>query len=303
MSIIRRSSPPVRRPTFPARSYMGFAVALGVLGSTVACVPGVGPNPTTTLTSASSPPIVSASPLAEGPITVVALGDSLTEGTGDESGREGYVGRLRDAIGARPGRSGSTVVNLGRSGWASQDLIDGTGGESGQLDAAVAEIASARTANRPVVATVLVGSNDLWYLYEYGNNSGTTAEEESADRAHYRAALTTIVRGLRGAGAQVVVAVNDDQSRRPVAADAGVRAATFPGISSAEVVQMAGQANAYREVVRSVAAAEGATVADFLDAPLFRNPATLADDGNHPNAAGYDLLADAWLTALTPLAI
>ena len=293
--------PPRRLHRRRAARLLAAVTALGVSAATAsACVPPViPPGPVTTTTV----PRGSTEPVPAGAITLVALGDSLTEGTGDDRDAGGYVGRLGTAISQRPGRQGSTVVNRGRSGWASQDLIDGQGGDPAQLAQARDDVAAARAAGRPVVATVLIGSNDLWYLYEYGSHDGTTAGEEAADREHYRRALTTIVHDLKTAGATVVLAVNDDQSHRPVAADDSMRRATFPDTSAAEVAQMSAQAHAYETIVADVATAEGALVADFIDAPLFRNAATLAEDGNHPNAAGYDQLTDLWLGAMAPLAL
>ena len=49
-------------------------------------------------------------PLAPGPVTVIALGDSLTAVEGDDAGK-GFVGRLTEAIGTRPGREGSDAVS------------------------------------------------------------------------------------------------------------------------------------------------------------------------------------------------
>ncbi len=236
-------------------------------------------------------------PLADGPITVVALGDSLTEGAGDDDAH-GYPERLASWLETH-GRAGSNVVNLGQSGWDSQQLIDGQDGQPSQLSQAVPAIEEAVRAGRPVVAIVLVGSNDLWYLY--ANDAPTTPEEERENLATYRRNLTTIADRLTGVGAHLVLGINDDQSKRPVARDAKLRTETFSSISDDEVAMMSVQAGRYATVVRDVAAAHGAPVADFLDASFFRDPATLADDGNHPNKVGYDRMTEVWLAALRPL--
>src|SRR5688500_14478788 len=100
-------------PPRPYRFLAGSALVLALMGEV-----GCG--------GSSSPPAGSTgkSQLAAGPVTVVALGDSLTAGDGDDSG-QGYAGRLTEAIGAVPGRAGSTLVNLGQSGWDSTMLVDG----------------------------------------------------------------------------------------------------------------------------------------------------------------------------------
>lgn len=250
-------------------------------------------------TAPANAPAGAVTPLPPGPITLVALGDSLTEGAGDTDGEGGgYPTRLRRALDER-GRSGSIVENLGLSGWSSTQVLEGQDDQPAQLPKALQIIADAKAAGRPAVAVVLIGSNDLWYLY--ANEAPTTAEEEQQDLANYRANLDRILRALTGAGAAVVIGINDDQSKRPVAADAAMRREAFSDISDAEVAMMSRQAERYAEVVRDVAAANGALVADFLRAPLFTNPATLADDGNHPNPRGYDEMSAIWLQALQPL--
>jgi len=239
-------------------------------------------------------------PLSPGPILFVALGDSLTEGSGDDSGQGGFVGRLGATIDSGS-RAGSEVLNLGKSGWDSSQVIAGTDGEPSQLVAAEARIRETVAGGRSALATVLVGSNDLWYLYEYGSQDGTTESEEADNLAAYQANLDAIVRRLDDAGARVVIAINDDQSRRPVATDSAMREATLPATTASEMQRMSGQARRYADVVRTVASTHGAVVVDFLDAPLFRDPKTLADDGIHPNEAGYAQMADIWLEAIRPM--
>jgi lysophospholipase L1-like esterase len=121
---------------------------------------------------AGNPAAVGAAPpaagptLAAGPVTVIALGDSLTAGDGDDAGK-GFVGRLTESIAARPGREGSTLTNLGQSGWDSTMMVSGQdGGTPAELPQAVA--AARAAAPGAVLATVLIGSNDLWYVYQNG---------------------------------------------------------------------------------------------------------------------------------------
>ena len=81
-------------------------------------------------------PVTAPTTLVPGPVTIVALGDSLTVGDGDDAG-QGYAGRVAEAIAARPGREGSTLVNLGQSGWTSTGLVSGQDGAPGELGLAV----------------------------------------------------------------------------------------------------------------------------------------------------------------------
>lgn len=236
--------------------------------------------PTTAPASQPAPPLVK---LPAGGLSIVALGDSLTEGGGDESGK-GYPGRLVALIQAA--RPGSKITNLGKSGWTSENLIEGHDGQPSQLKQAVAA--------KPQLALVWIGSNDLWYLYEYGNPDGTSARDEQVDLRKYRQNIETIVRGLKEAGAVVVLALLDDQSKRPVA----IKGKAFTGITKAELGQMSKQAAAYNSILREVAAKLGALTADFQHTSIFTEAATLSDDGNHPNDKGYDAIAQIWFKSL-----
>jgi lysophospholipase L1-like esterase len=51
--------------------------------------------------------------LPPGALTIATLGDSLTEGTGDDSGGGGYPGRLQRLL--EPLRPGTRIVNVGHS--------------------------------------------------------------------------------------------------------------------------------------------------------------------------------------------
>ena len=257
---------------------VGAAIRLPLLVINAAAQPPPRPVPETGPTSKPAAP-----KLPAGKLNIVAIGDSLTAGDGDDSGK-GYPGRLLAMIQAT--RPGSKMTNLGKSGWTSENVIKGLDDQAGVLKQAVAA--------KPQLALVWIGSNDLWYLYEYGNPAGTTAKDEQEDLGKYRQNIETIVKGLQQAGAVVVLALLDDQSKRPVA----IKGEAFPGITKAELGQMSKQAAAYNAVLTDVAAKSGALTANFQRGTIFTAAATLADDGNHPNEKGYDAIAAIWLKAL-----
>lgn len=63
-------------------------------------------------------------PIPDGPLTIVALGDSLTEGDGDQPGEGGgYPVRLQKSI--NEVRPNSRIINLGKSGWDSEQMVEG----------------------------------------------------------------------------------------------------------------------------------------------------------------------------------
>ena len=65
-------------------------------------------------------------------ITVVGLGDSLTQGVGDELKKDGYVGRLTEKMKTFEGVREVELVNLAKRGKRSDQLLDQL--QSGDLD-------------------------------------------------------------------------------------------------------------------------------------------------------------------------
>lgn len=236
--------------------------------------------------------------LAGGPVTVIALGDSLTAGQGDDSG-QGYLGPLTETIAARPGREGSTVMNLGQSGWTSTMLVDGQEDVPAQLKLAVDEMRGAADGTA-VLATVLIGSNDLWYAYENSSEQPTSSADEDAVVTTYRTNLDRTVRELQDAGAVVIVGLPDDQSLRSGVADIDRLNQLLPNITAAEVEQMSRLAQRLARVAEEVAVDRGALTVDTNDA-FWSDQAKMADDGVHPNATGYTDLAALWTKVIAPV--
>ncbi len=215
---------------------------------------------------------LSAPPLTPGrTLTIVTLGDSLTEGIADTPGMGGYPARLERLLdGVHPG---TQVVNVGRSGWTSAQLI------KRQLPTAVSI--------KPDVALVWIGSNDLWRYYR--------AEQEVQDRKDYSANLDTILSTLQEARIRTFIALLDDQSKRPVA-----RTTEVEPYTQDDRERMSRRASTYNATIADKAAQYGATTVDFYHTNIFTDPSTLAPDGNHPDPHGYDLIAQMWFDAIRP---
>jgi lysophospholipase L1-like esterase len=261
--------------------------------------PSAGPTETATVTAsatpAPTPTLVTFPPpsaLPDVPISMIAIGDSLTYGEGDDTFR-GYPGRLLELVSQV--RPNSTVTNFGQSGWNSDALIRGDQGLPGQLSRAVSEVNAAVSQGRGAVVFVWIGSNDLWYLYEFGGD--VDDEQEAQDARNFSDNLGTILFELRSAGAEVIIALLDDQSKRPVA----LRGEAFPEITPAELERMSLHVQRYNEIIMDKAEQYGALTVDFYSTDIFTNPAILSDDGNHPNRIGYDLLAQEWYEVLSLL--
>jgi lysophospholipase L1-like esterase len=182
------------------------------------------------------------------------------------------------------------MLNLGKSGWSSSDLINGQSDGASQLTQALAA--------KPQIATVWIGSNDLWYLYEYGPEP-MTDEAEQADLQAYEVNIDTILSKLTQNGAKVFIALLDDQSKRPVVANPPNPAEpAFTSTTAEDRTRMSKHVDAYNEIIRRKAAQYGAVTVDFFNTDIFTNPATLYSDGNHPNTAGYEKITQIWFDAL-----
>lgn len=246
------------------------------------------PMPTATPTPVRFPPPQT---LPAGAVSMIAIGDSLTQGVGDGTGR-GYPGRLLEMVTME--RPGSAITNFGQAGWTSDMLIAGDQGMFGQVQRAVAEVNLSLSQGRGVVVLVWIGHNDLWRLYE---REGVDAVREDQDAQRFASNLDTILIELRGAGAQVIIALLDDPSNRP----AVLRSENFPGITLDELESMSMQVQRYNELITQKAEQYGVLTVDFYNADIFSNPALLSDDGVHPNAAGYDLITGKWYETLSEL--
>jgi lysophospholipase L1-like esterase len=226
-------------------------------------------------------------------ITLVTLGDSLTEGDGDDGIGGGYPTRLLSML--QDLYPGSTLNNVGISGDTSDDLINK------QLEPAV-NLLNAAPAGNLKIALVWIGSNDLFGLYnwvcddEYANDYSAC---EGATFGYYSDNINNILTSLKTTGSQIYIALLDDQSKRPVMTDPTLRVDNFPQITDVDVSRMSTQVSIYNDEITRLSSANGATTVDFFNTTIFENWASLSDDGNHPNGAGYDLIATIWYQAVS----
>lgn len=238
------------------------------------------PNSTATPTFTPSPtstPIVTMSSqthtnatIRTGSVSIYALGDSLTAGDRDETDRQGYTSRLLTKVNTI--RAGSQMHNIGVSGVDSSTLV------SDQLPQTLSA--------HPDIVTVLIGSNDMW------QDGWNDTDSSASTIANYRENMDIILSRLHNAGIKVYVGLVDDQSLRPVAQGDGM------GLNNIQRARMSRIATAFNQIIREKAAQYDATVVDFYSTTIFTSSATLSDDGNHPNATGYEAMANLWFAAM-----
>lgn len=228
------------------------------------------PTATATPTSTSSATTSTTSAITAGAINIYALGDSLTAGDRDETDQQGYTSRLLTRVNTL--RPGSHMHDIGVSG------VDISTLASDQLPQALAA--------RPQVVTLLIGSNDMWQ--DGWNDTDTSA----GTIQNYRENMDSILSQLHNAGIKVFVGLVDDQSQRPVAQGSGM------GLNDSQRARMSRIATAFNQIIQEKANQYGATPVDFYHTTIFTSSATLSDDGNHPNAAGYEAMANVWFTAM-----
>ncbi|MEW5908729.1 MAG: SGNH/GDSL hydrolase family protein [Thermodesulfobacteriota bacterium] len=226
-------------------------------------------------------------------ITLVTLGDSLTFGDGDETAQGGFPARLINRL--LVSHPGSTLNNFAQSGNTSQDLINM------QLQPAV-DILNSAPAGSIKMAIIWIGSNDLFGLYNYVcdvDYDNDYSRCEPYDLNVYTNNITTILNSLSATGAKIYLALLDDQSRRPVMTDPARRSAGYDRISETDLPRMSNQVRLYNDTLLYAATTRGLGVANFFTTTIFENWNTLSDDGNHPNAAGYDAITDIWYQVVT----
>jgi lysophospholipase L1-like esterase len=269
---------------------IGFWLLLPGLLAACAAAPSQVPLtalPTTAPPTTAPPPAPTPrpTPTPVPPLLIVTLGDSLTSGDKDDEPGGGWPRRLLPLVQAA--RPQTQIINLAQPGWTSRDLLQGVGEAPSQIDQAVKIL---REAGGDKIATVWIGTNDLFYLYEFGN---PTAAEEAQDAGRFGRDLDELLKRLHDTGARLFIALLHDPAQGPVQTS-GV----FLSTAAEEWARMSQQAQRYNGIIRIGAAKYGAALVDIPATQIFTTPALMYEDGIHPNAQGYEALAKVWWQAL-----
>jgi lysophospholipase L1-like esterase len=205
-------------------------------------------------------------PAGAPPLRLVLLGDSAALGVG--------VDRPADTVGGQLAR----LLSEGVAGAPPRQVYLSSVGVSGSRSADLAtQVARALLAERPDVAVILIGANDVTALRRPGESGAYVA---------------SAVRRLRDARVEVVVGTCPDLG--------AVRALAQP---LRQITGWMGRRTA-RAQVWAVHDAGGRVVDLAAETgPVFRADAgTLSDDGYHPSADGYRVWAHALLPAVAAAA-
>lgn len=232
-----------------------------------------------------SPPGAGPAADAPAPLAVVALGDSVPAGTGCDCAAfpERYAGALAGRAGRRV-----AVTNDGVPGQTSPGLLGAL--QDGQP--AASDVAAAD------VVTITIGANDFDYTADPscpGGAVGCYQPELDALPRTVDAILARVAALRRQAPTTVLLTGYWDiwQDGRVAAAGGGDYVATGDALTGGVNRQ-----------IQQAAARDHATYVDLVT-PFRGTTSTeddsglLADDGDHPNASGHQVIADA-LIAATP---
>jgi lysophospholipase L1-like esterase len=221
------------------------------------------------------PPVSSAaSPVTPGPpgaLSLVALGDSLTRGTGDERGG-GYVAAVADGL--RKQGVKVTVTNLAVNGAESSDLL-----------------AMLRRRN---VRRICAGAGRI--LLSIGGNDLAHAAESA--RIPQPQAIARVLEGYRTRLAAILTELRSVNSRAPIDV-----LGLYNPASAAEPQELGSAAAAFERLGSRVVARWNASieetalgVPDVTVIPAFDlfegHPDRLSADRFHPDHRGYELIAE-----------
>lgn len=231
----------------------------------------------------SAAPTQKATSSIPSPLSVVGVGDSVTAGSNCDCAP--FMERFADLLSARDGRA-ATATNLGTPGLT-----------TGSLATQLAQPGPARSVASADTVVVTIGANDLVPLEDRweGAGCGTACVAPAvASMARGLAGDLARIKALGSAGQRVEVTTYWNVFEDGDVADRQ-RGAGFADWSDGVTV-------AADRAICATTRTFGNTCVDlyapFLSADGNRNPTPLlSSDGDHPDAAGHDLIARTLLAA------
>ena len=202
-----------------------------------------------------------------GPVRIVALGNSITNGVGlaEVAEQDTFRQIVRRILTAKLDRP-VEVVNAGVNG----DVVTG----------ALARLTVDVLDHKPNVVTIMFGGNEAGF---YRPETDGFADTPRVSREDFRRTLAEIVDRIRSAGVTVVLMTSPPMTERYW----GMHLEPYQKHGINYLV------GAYADTVRQIAADEGVALVDVYRA-FGDDPATLDyfPDGLHPDRRGHRVIAD-----------
>src|SRR5690625_2960454 len=204
---------------------------------------------------------------------VVSIGDSLTEGVGDDEENGGYVGVLEEAVNAE--EQLVTIDNFGRRGNRTDQLINRLSEETDIIDAV----------DQADIILITIGSNDIMQVFKE-NFTDLSIDKFTSEQIRYEQRLHTIFTTLED--------INPDASVYLIGFYNPFKE-YFPEIEELEYI-----VNSWNQIGSDVTKeyddTEYIPIKDLfedLDVEF------LANDNFHPNHIGYEMIAERILDYVT----
>lgn len=204
---------------------------------------------------------------------VVSIGDSLTEGVGDDEENGGYVGVLEEVVNAE--EQLVTIDNFGRRGNRTDQLINRLSEEPDIIDAV----------DQADIILITIGSNDIMQVFKE-NFTDLSIDKFTSEQIRYEQRLHTIFTTLED--------INPDASIYLIGFYNPFKE-YFPEIEELEYI-----VNSWNQIGSDVTKAYDDTeyipikdLFEDLDVEF------LARDNFHPNHIGYEMIAERILDYVT----
>ncbi len=204
---------------------------------------------------------------------VVSIGDSLTEGVGDDAENGGYVGVLEEAVNKE--EQLVTIDNFGRRGNRTDQLIKRLEEEKEMIDAV----------DQADMVLITIGANDIMQVFK-NNFTDLEMDKFTSEQIRYEQRLNSIFTTLQD--------INPDASIYLIGFYNPFKE-YFPEIEELEyIVDSWNQIGS--DVTEQYDQVEYIPIKDLFDDPDIQ---FFADDNFHPNHIGYEMIAERILDYVT----
>src|SRR5690625_3759041 len=203
-------------------------------------------------------------------IRIVAIGDSLTQGVGDETNQGGYVGIIHDALHTNLQQPTIVIDNFGKRGHRTGQLLTRLHDESEQELENSIELAD--------IILVTIGANDIMEIFKQ-NILDLTMEPFLEEQPRYEQRLNDILNTLNH---------KNEHAKIYLLGFYNPFAEYFADIEELDMI-----VNDWNEINKTLA--ESYHFSEFIPIKdLFEtaDDHLFADDHFHPNRRGYELIAD-----------